>query len=451
MEKDGRISSSFRDPSGFVFCKNGEIYRQIQPIYRETYRLIQEKRLFEILWEEQLLVPHREVKNDASKIVIQPDRIPFISYPYEWSFGQLQDAALCTLKVQKRLLENGFSLKDASAYNVQFIGYRPIFIDTLSFEPYREGPWVAFGQFCKHFLYPLWLMSRCDLRLNRLAQNWLDGIPGDLADALLPFPKYFSLAYWLYIFLPNRSQKKHSSDRKKVSITLKRKQILQLTDGLMAAIRRLKPKHAKTVWGEYYTFTNYSEESFREKRAIVERWLERLHPSFVWDCGANNGYFSRLASSKNIPTVAWDFDPVAVEKNYQQAKAQQESYMLPLLCDVTNPSPGIGWANEERTPMEQRGTPDVAMALALIHHLAIGNNLPFYEIARYFARCSPYWIVEFIPKNDSKVQELLLHREDIFDAYTQENFLKDFSAFFSVEERVPIAGSLRTLFLLKRL
>ena len=236
-----------------------------------------------------------------------------------------------------------------------------------------------------------------------------------------------------------------------MSITLKRKQILQLIDGLMAAIRRLKPKHAKTIWGEYYTFTNYSEESFREKRAIVQRWLERLHPSFVWDCGANNGYFSRLASSKNIPTVAWDFDPVAVEKNYQQAKAQQESYMLPLLCDVTNPSPGIGWANEERTPIEQRGTPDVAMALALIHHLAIGNNLPFYEIARYFARCSPYWIVEFIPKNDSKVQELLLHREDIFDAYTQENFLKDFSAFFSVEERVPIAGSLRTLFLLKRL
>lgn len=451
MNENSRLNSSFRDPSGFVFSKNGEIFRQIQPVYWETYRLIQKKRLFEILWEEQLLVPHREVEKDASKIVIQPERIPFISYPYEWSFGQLQDAALCTLQVQKRLLEKGFSLKDASAYNVQFIGYRPIFIDTLSLEPYREGPWVAFGQFCKHFLYPLLLMNRCDLRLNRLAQNWLDGIPADLADALLPFSKYFSLPYWLYVFLPNRSQKKHSSDQKKVSISLKRKQILQLIDGLMAAVRRLKPKNAKTVWGDYYTFTNYSEESFREKGAIVERWLEHLQPKFVWDCGANNGYFSRLASSRNISTVAFDFDPVAVEKNYQQAKAQQERFMLPLLCDVTNPSPNIGWANEERTSIERRGTPDVAMALALIHHLAIGNNLPFYEIARYFARCSPCWLIEFIPKNDSKVQELLRHREDIFDAYTQENFLKDFSNFFSIEESAPIAGSLRTLFLMKRL
>ena len=388
-------------------------------------------------------------RENSDGIVIQPKTIPFISYPYEWSFGQLRDAALLTLTLQRRLLEKNFSLKDASAYNVQFIGYKPIFIDTLSFEPYREEPWVAFGQFCRHFLYPLMLMSASDLRFNNFLKLWIDGIPPDIVDKLLPCSKYFSIKWWLYIKLQNTAQKKRQNDTQKASVHLRKPQLLRLIDGLTHTVRHLKPNNAKTAWGDYYTFTNYSDESFAEKTAIVKRLLQNLHPQSVWDLGANNGHFSRLASEQGISTIAWDIDPIAVEKNYQLAKQRKEEHLLPLLLDLTNPSSGIGWANEERSPISQRGKADCCMALALVHHLAIGNNVPFENIAAYFSTLCRHLIVEFIPKNDSKVQQLLLNRKDVFDNYTQENFLSSFSEFFTIEETFPIKESLRTLYLMK--
>ena len=198
-----------------------------------------------------------------------------------------------------------------------------------------------------------------------------------------------------------------------------------------------------------YTFTNYSKESFTEKTAIVERFIQNLRPTSVWDLGANNGHFSRLASNRGIQTLAWDIDPVAVEKNFQLSKQRKEEHLLPLLLDLTNPSPGIGWANEERSPISQRGKADCCMALALIHHLAIRNNVPFENIAAYFSKLCRYLIIEFVPKNDNKVQQLLLNRKDVFEHYTQENFLSSFSRFFAIEEALPIKDSLRTIFLME--
>ena len=368
-----------------------------------------------------------------------------------FALRQIKDAALLTLNIEKFLINNGFSLKDASAYNVQFCGYKPVFIDTLSFEAYTEGPWVAFGQFCKHFLYPLMLMSKLDLRLNKLLTLWIDGISVEIVDKMLPFSKYFSINYWLYVNLLNNAQQRNQFSHKKISTTLKKGQLLRLLDGLSQYIINLKPNGAKTEWGDYYTFTNYTDEAFQAKANIIEGLINKLSPKMVWDLGANNGYFSRIASQKNISTVAFDIDPIAVEKNYRCIKDQKDTHLLPLLLDLTNPSANIGWGNSERLTIDNRCQADLCLALALVHHLAIGNNVPFSKIAEYFSKLSKHLVIEFIPKSDSKVQELLLNRKDVFADYDEAHFLDSFKEYFSIEETHQIPESLRKIYFMKRL
>lgn len=443
-------SSSFRDPSGFVFQDDDRIFRQINPCYFAIYQGLTSQNVFNELFEKDFLIEHKEIERNEERIILEIKRIPFISYPYEWSFTQLKDAALLTLELQKFLLQRNFSLKDASAYNVQFIGSKPIFIDTLSIEPYKEKPWIAFGQFCRHFLYPLMLMSKIDLRLNNLLKLWIDGIPSDLVDGLLPFSKNFSLDYWFYVKWLNSAQNKGQSAHKKIEPKLSKNQLKRLLDGLCNAISKLVPAKKLTEWGEYYTFTNYTDVAFNTKESLVKKLIEEIQPKVVWDLGANDGRFSRLASQKGITTLAFDIDPIAVEKNYQYAKKNNEKNVLPLLLDLTNPSSGIGWANQERFSLAERGNADLCMALALIHHLAIGNNVPFEKIAKYFSLLGNNLIVEFIPKEDSKVQELLLNREDIFENYNQNNFEVSFSNYFTIEKKLPIDDSKRTLYWMKK-
>lgn len=444
-----QISSSFRDPSGYIFQDNGKIFRQINPSYFETYEDLLDKGIYKILMQEGLLVQHTEVHRSSEAIILQPQMVPFISYPYEWSFSQLKDAALLTLHLQERLVNLGFSLKDASAYNVQFLGYKPIFIDSLSFERYKEEPWIAFGQFCKHFLYPLLLMSKVDLHLNNLLRIWIDGIPGQLTEDLLPgIKKYFSLSYWLYLKLQNKAQVRTQSKPSKIQGKLKKEQLLRLIEGLRMAINSLKPKNQDTEWGNYYTFTNYTEASFEKKEALVKEFIHTVSPQSVWDLGANNGHFSRLASQQGMQTISFDIDPIAVEKNYLRARHEKDAHLLPLLLDLNNPSNGIGWAHTERSSIQERGPADLGLALALIHHLAIGNNVPLAAIASYFSKLFKALIIEFIPKEDSKVQELLYNRKDIFTHYTQNDFEKAFAKYFVTAKKASIEGSLRTLYLM---
>ena len=432
--------------------KEGKIFRQINPCYFALYNTIKSKGVYDSLINENILIRHKEVENSTDSIILETEKIPFISYPYEWSFSQLKDAALLTINLQLKLLENGLSLKDASAYNVQFIGSRPIFIDTLSFEVLQNGPWVAFSQFCRHFLYPLMLASKIDLRMTTLLKLWIDGIPGEIAESLLKhWNKYFSLNYWLYLKLPNFMQKKHQSNKRKIIKNLNSKQSKKVLDGLKLAISSLKPKSKETEWGNYYNFTNYTEDSFSEKFKLVEDFIDIIKPRMVWDLGANNGSFSRLASNKGISTVSFDIDPVAVEKNYLIARDKNEHNILPILLDLANPSGGIGWGNQERKSLESRGPVDCGFALALIHHLAIGNNIPFEMMAYYFSKLFKSIIIEFIPKEDSKVQELLTNRKDVFDNYSQDNFENSFKRYFEINKKILIRGSLRTIYLMNKI
>jgi len=457
MTLNNKQSGSFRDPSGFLFFRDGSLYRQVNTCYKENYDLLAGSGLYDKLVKNNLLIPHEETDksyalSDQAYKVIKPERVPFISYPYEWCFSQLKDAALTTLKIQKTALDFGMSLKDSSAYNIQFYNGKPVFIDTLSFEKYKEGePWVAYRQFCQHFLAPLTLMMYKDVRLNQLFRIYIDGVPLDLASSLLPLRTNFSFSLLSHIHLHAKSQK-HYADKavKPVHRQVKKIALLGLVDNLQTAINKLSWKAAGTEWGDYYHDTNYSSTAQQHKKEIIETYLEKYKPQNVWDLGANNGFFSRVAAKKNIPTIAYDIDPVAVELDYLECRRNKETYLLPLLQDLTNPSPGIGWKNEERMSFIERGPADMAMALALIHHLAISNNVPFADIAVFFHKVCKTLVIEFVPKNDSQVQRLLTTREDIFPHYTQQDFEKVFSGFFDIIGSESIKESERTLYLMRR-
>jgi len=451
--------SSFRDPSGHIFYQDDYILRQVNDIYKKDLDLLVNSGLMAKLIDKGLLVSHIEdnkIKKEKGVIVIfKADKIPFISYPYEWSFSQLKDAALVTLEIQKLAIENGMSLKDASSYNIQFINGKPIFIDLLSFEEYQEGkPWVAYEQFCQHFIGPLLLMSKVDADLNKLLRIYINGVPLRLVSKLLPKKTYLSFSISSHIHLHARNQSSYA-DSEKVSqnqnVKLSKFALLGIIDSLESLIKGLKYGDSDTEWGEYYTFTNYTDQAFQEKKQLVEEYLNIVKPKSVWDIGANNGEFSRLASQKGILTVASDIDPVAVEKNYIAIKNSNEENLLPLVMDLTNPSPAIGWNNQERKSLIERGPSDVVFALALIHHLAISNNLPFSHIAGFCKDIGKNLIIEFVPKDDSKVQKLLATREDIFTKYTQEDFEKEFSKLFKIVKKTTIPQSKRTLYLMKSL
>ncbi len=453
-----QLSASFRDPSGFLFSRGGILYRQVNHKYEQEYVRLMESGLYEKLVKAKLLIPHVEVnqlpaESEAYK-VIQPERVPFISYPYEWSFGQLKDAALATLSIQRRALKVGMSLKDASVYNIQFVHGKATLIDTLSFEIYKEGqPWVAYRQFCQHFLAPLALMALRDVRLNQLLRVYIDGVPLDLASALLPSKTRFNFGLLTHIHLHAGAQKKYSGAdvKSRAGTTFGKQAMIGLIDSLDSTIRKLNWNPSGTEWGNYYDITNYSDAAFEHKKELVRKWSAQVKPALVWDLGANTGVFSRVASETGAYVVSSDIDPAAVEQNYRQMKGEKTENLLPLLLDLTNPSPSIGWANQERDAFDVRGPADMVLALALIHHLAISNNVPLPQLADYFANLGKRFVIEFVPKSDSQVQKLLVSREDIFPKYTREGFEAAFKQRFKICEAVNVHESERVLYLMESL
>jgi len=456
---EGNVPGSFRDPSGFLFVQDGSIYRQVNALYRNHYDHLLKSGLYQDLVDAELLIAHSEAslnlaRSDDAYKIIRPEVVPFISYPYEWSFSQLKVAALATLEIQKRALTFGMSLKDCSAYNIQFVGGKPLFIDTLSFEMYQEGlPWVAYRQFCQHFLATLALMNYRDIRLNQLLRVYIDGIPLDLASSLLPFRSRFKLPLLLHIHLHARSQQYFSDkvvDRDTARGRVSRQSLLGLIDSLESAVNKLQWSPQGTDWTDYYQDDSYDSVGIEHKKQLVANFLDEAAPRTVWDLGSNIGLFSRIAANKGIPTISWDMDPGCVDINYRQVVSNSETNLLPLVLDLTNPSPPIGWENRERMSILERGPADAVLALALVHHLAISNNVSLDRIADFLAKLCSWLIIEFVPKGDSKVQRLLSTREDIFPNYTRQGFENEFGRLFVIKHSEQIRNSKRILYLMKR-
>jgi hypothetical protein len=454
---NGQVSSSFRDPSGFLFiAEDGNLYRQINVIYQQNYEMLMDSGLYDELTASRFLVAHEEVelslkRDESAYKIICPDVVPFISYPYEWCFSQLKDAALLTLNIQKMGLRHGMSLKDASNYNVQFMRGSPVFIDTLSFERYREEePWVAYRQFCEHFLAPLLIMKYIDPRFIQLLRVYIDGIPLDIAARMLPFRTKINPRLLFHIHLHARSKSHYAGEPiEKRGKKFSKLAMLGFIDSLEGLIENLTLASRETEWADYYSDTNYSAKAHDEKKRLVRQFLDTLGPRNVWDLGANDGTFSRLASDKRIPTISFDMDPACVEESYQKVRRENEESILPLLMDLTNPSPDLGWDGAERDSFATRGPCDTLMALALIHHLAISNNVPLTKIASSFRRLCHSLIIEWIPKVDTQVRRLLATRTDTFDDYSKESFESSFKHYFDIIERSEIRGSVRVIYLMK--
>ncbi|MGH7632077.1 MAG: class I SAM-dependent methyltransferase [Gemmatimonadales bacterium] len=454
------VAGSFRDPSGFLFRRDGTLYRQVNRRYHEDYAAVVASGLYDELADKGLLVAHAEAElrlaaTADAVAVLRPECLGFISYPYEWSFSQLRDAALLTLDVQCRALDRGLVLRDASAYNVQFHQGRPIFIDTLSFGRYREGePWQAYRQFCQHFLAPLALMSKRDARCGLLLRQFIDGIPLDLASALLPWRTRLRLGLLMHLHVHARAQRRFADTSAGAASArarpLSRKALDTLVESLRTTVNALQWTPSGTEWADYEQRHNYTARAVASKAATLREFLAQLRPRRVWDVGANTGAYARVARETAESVIAFDVDPAAVERNYRRVRADGERGILPLLLDFTNPSPAHGWGHTERLSLEERGPADAVLALALVHHLAIGNNVPLPRVAEYFARLGRALIVEFVPKTDPQVQRLLRHRPDIFPEYTPAGFEAAFGPRFDTLASRPVDETERVLYLMRR-
>ncbi|HUD18953.1 MAG TPA: SAM-dependent methyltransferase [Patescibacteria group bacterium] len=449
-----RLGSSFRDPSGHVIADKGILKRTISASYIPIYRKAEGSGLYDRLMKDALLIPHRELprNNRKNNLVIQPDVIPFISYPYEWCFGELHDAALTTLNIQKTALAYGFSLKDASAYNIQFYNGKPILIDTLSFEPYVAGsPWIAYRQFCMHFLMPLLLMSRKSADFNKLFITHLDGIPLSLGSSLLPKTTLLNPSLLAHIHLhAMMEQKLAGNTARHGNNTLSKDAFVTLLNNLESTIRHLKLRDSQSQWSSYEETHSYGVGGMREKKKIVTTLLRKIHAESALDIGANTGAFTALCIAGGINTIAVDNDHGCIEKLYAANKRNNVTNCLPLCIDITNPSPSIGWENNERSSFLDRTDVDLVLALALIHHIAIGNNVPFDYIARLMSRLGRYLIIEFVPKTDIMVRQMLANRVDVFTNYTKKLFEREFSVYFRVLGTFPVLNTGRVIYLMER-
>ncbi|MEX2111442.1 MAG: class I SAM-dependent methyltransferase [Gemmatimonadaceae bacterium] len=457
-----RIGSSFRDPSGFLFTSGDTLYRQVQPVYASHYEYLRTSGLYDALVAESLLVPHAEVGLDLAAQpgafrVIRPEYIPVVSLPYEWCFGQLRAAALVTLRIQQLAMQHGMVLKDASSFNVQFRGTSPVFVDTLSFERLTDGePWVAYRQFCQHFLAPLALQALVDIRLRSVGRSYLDGVPLDLASRLLPRGSWLRPWALMHIHLHARSiarfaQTSGGTPTKFVQGRVSRSGLEGLIAHLLDAVAGLNWSPGGTEWAEYETTHGYDTVAQTAKREIVEQFLKQTRPAFVFDLGANTGEYSRLARSAGAQVVAIDGDPSAVERAYQRLRAEKETGIMPLWIDLTNPSPAQGWAHREWPSLEARGPADAVLALALVHHLAIGNNVPFTTLASYLSRLARQVIIEWVPKDDVQVRRLLASRKDVFTGYHEDGFVAAMRTFFRIDERVAVGSTGRVMYLMSAL
>lgn len=454
-----RVAGSFRDPSGYVYESEQGIRRAVAASYAPEYEALQATGLAAQLVERGLLLPFEELADaaDGAWRTLQPERLPFVSHPYEWSFGQLQDAALATLDIQLAALAKGLWLKDASAYNIQFRRGKPVLIDHLSFERVRPGgAWPAYRQFVRHFLAPLALMARRDLRHGLELKNHLDGLPLDYASRGLPWTTWLSPRLFAHVHLHARLEGRYADTRSAGlqrsredirSASVSPQTLENLAHSLRAATASLRPPAARTEWGDYYQDTNYSQEAFAHKLEAVGRLAARFRPNRALDLGANSGVFSRALAPHAGLVLSSDVDPVAVQRNYEQARAAGEANLLPLLQDICNPSPPLGWGGEERQGFLERARGDLVMGLALVHHLCIGNNVPLGHVARLFRQLAPVAVLEFVPKEDSQVRRLLSAREDIFPDYTLEGCIQAFRSEYLAVEATPIPGTTRTLLL----
>lgn len=451
-----RDPGSFRDPGGAIFAGGGRILRRIAPAAAEAYRAARDGGLYRDLVQRGLLLPLAEVEpaaasvaGDGAAAVLEHPRLDLVSYPYEWSFAAHRRAALLHLDVHLAALEAGFNLSDATAYNVQFRGPRPVFIDHLSFRPYRDGEiWAGHRQFCMQFLNPLLMHAVVGVRPNAWFRGALEGIaPEDMAP-LLPRRAWLSWTLLSHVMLQALLQRRSARPGAAAAATPRRLPLTSLKAilaGLRAYIAKLAPRNAATEWSGYAKSNSYCAEDASLKRAFVAEMAGMVKPRMLWDLGCNTGDYSAVALDAGAESVVgWDYDHGALDQAFHRAESEKLRF-LPLWLDAANPSPSQGWAQHERKGFAERSNADALIALAFIHHIVIGRNVPLGEAVGWLVGLAPTGVIEFPTRADPMVARLLRFRDIPFDDYTEESFMAQVGARARVVRRQTIGSGTRTL------
>ena len=443
-------TSSFRDPESNLYYDSSYYYRQLSLNYLTNYNHFTTSGLKDRLIQEGLILPFKEIIDEApnlgfSTIVLRTDILPFVSYPYEWCFSQFKVAALLTLKINQLALDYGMILKDASMFNLQFIGCKPIFIDLSSFEIYEQDtPWKAYYQFCKHFYGPLFLAAKKNIILPKLLQYYIDGIPLKEVVSLCSGKNFMNSGSFLHLYLHAKSEGKIVKDSivKKVD----KKQLRNIITHLESAIANLTIKQKQTVWDDYNQNNNYEINSQQHKVEIIKGFLDQIEGKKALDIGANDGLYSQLLADRGMYTLVVDIDELAVDRAFKT----QNDFIHPLQMNIVNPTPAIGWNNSERKSFWDRCQVDVIQALAIIHHLVITHDISFEEIAKKLAKHTKYLIIEFVYHDDSQTKILLNNKPHLISNYSKVNFEKAFNLVFDLKEIVSINKMKRDLYFYER-
>jgi ribosomal protein L11 methylase PrmA len=428
-------TGSFRDPSGRIYHLSDRIYRTVMPSARNHFEFVRSTGLIEKLVSQDLLIDETRVDTRilgsaaaTACYLLEHPKLPFVSYPYEWSFSALKAAALLQLDIQIESLDHGVALSDATAYNIQFQGPRPIFIDHLSFRPYEEGEyWSGHSQFCDQFLNPLLLQSLLGTPYHAWYRGSLEGITAEELNDVLPWYRKLSWNAFTNVTMQARLQSKTRSSNqhleRAVRTTLPRTAFKAMIESMRNGVASLEPRSLrKTDWQDYADNKSYDSAENAAKKKFVGEFVTTVSPGMLWDVGCNTGEFAVVALENGAgQVVGFDFDHRAVERAYIDARERGLNF-LPLVIDAVNPSPAQGWAQVERGGLKERNEADAVLGLALIHHLAIGKNIPLYDAVTWLTGLAPNGVIEFVQKSDPMVRQLLRLRHDIFDDYNQQAF-----------------------------
>jgi len=453
-------SGSFRDPLSRVFVGNGEVVRAFTAIGAKDIEKVWKKPSIQNalasgeLIESNLVEPSSVGLNEPWVTAMTHPLIPFISYPYEWTFSMLKDAAQLQLKLTRETLADGIGLKDATPYNVQFIGSRPQFIDAGSFEKRRKGdPWYGYRQFCEMYLYPLMMQGYLGVGFQQFLRGSVNGISPDTMRKLLPasirHPRKGRLTHVvLHAAAQNRfadSDNNMKSDAAKAGMNA---QVLDATlRKLQGIVKKISLGDKKSTWSEYSERGHYIESSLDEKQKFVRDAVASAPRKQVWDIGCNDGVFSRIAAAHSDYVVAMDADPLVVDRLYNTLKAEKNEQILPLYVDLTDSGGGVGWRGQERPGVFDRGRPDIVMALAVIHHMAITFHVPLASQLDMFRDLTPELIIEMPHADDPMVRKLLTNKRDgIHDDFTLEEFERLLNERFTVKSKMLLSSGTRTIF-----
>ena len=463
MTSEGNEAGSFRDPAGQVHLLNGRVFRTVMPCAADDFEFVRSTGLTTKLIERGQLIAETVVDPAVlgeagrnARYVLEHPRLPFISYPYEWSFAALKAAAIHQLDIHLCALEYGVTLSDATAYNIQFRGVVPVFIDSLSFSRYREGEfWMGHRQFCEQFLNPLLLRAFTGIAHNSWYRGGMEGISAQELNHVLPIHRKLSFNVLMHVVMQARFQSNVGSQLDAERVVTKRKLALsafrQILLGLRKWIKKLEPAGTgKTVWLEYSQNNNYSSDESRLKQDFIASFTQSVSPKILWDLGCNTGEYAKTALDAGANhVVGFDFDQGALDLAFSRASSEGLNF-LPLYLDAANPAPSQGWAQKERLGLMQRANANGVLALAIVHHLAIGKNIPLHSVIDWIIDLAPQGIIEFVNKSDPMVLELLRLRDDIFDDYNENTFKHALDKKAVIVHSKTISASGRQLFWFKR-